>query len=144
MSEREIEQPSDASTVRWQEQAVAQLSFAINLFIGLAMASLGLAFGWMTSKPITGSARCLLLVGVSLMLVSLLCGCGATITRLLDFRKTARIARRRERGVTSADLDDLRLSVRELGNATWRLFWLEIGSFVGGTLALVASVIVAS
>jgi hypothetical protein len=145
MSEREVEQSSDASSVRWQQQAVAHLSFTINLFIGLATASLGLAFGWMTtSRSVSGSARCLLLVGVSLMLVSLFSGCGATVSRLLDFRKTAQVARQREGSATSGELADLRKSTEKLGEATWRLFWLEIGSFLGAVVTLVTSVIVAS
>jgi hypothetical protein len=98
----------------------------------------------MTSRAIAGTANCLLLVGVGLMLVSLFCGCGATITRLLDFRKTAEVARLREGGADNPQLPDLRAYAEKLGEATWNLFWGEIGSFLGGVVALGASVIVAS
>lgn len=144
MAEREAEQSSDASFVRWQEQTVAQLSTAINLYIGLATASLGFASGWMTSRSVAGAAKSLLFVGVSLMLISLLCGCGATVTRLLDFRKTAGVARLRGGSPHGGALADLRTGAKKLGRATWGLFWCEIGSFLGGVAALVASGIVAS
>jgi len=126
---------------RWQAYTISQLTFAINLFTGLAVAALGFALTYVRDNSFSPS-RCfaaVFMIGLALLAVSILSGVGATITRLLDFRETASIARRRER--PTADGQDIHAGsgAKFLGKATWRFFWLLLASFVFGIASIASS-----
>ena len=67
---------------------MAQLSFAINIFLSFAIASLGYAIHLKLEQTVSDTIQ----VDLPLVLfsASAILGCLATITRLLDYRYTAR------------------------------------------------------
>lgn len=124
--------------VRWQAQTIAQLSFAINLFAGLAVAALGFGVSFLREQSFTPD-RCYAVAYLgSLVLLgaSVLCGVAATVTRLLDFRATAKTVRLRQKDATSTDIAVAGDEAKGLGKATWRLFWALLATFLLGIAGL--------
>src|SRR3990172_8504257 len=128
--------------VRWQGLAIAQLSFAINLFLGLSVGSLGFVVSLLREGTFTPSP-CYTVVFLSasvLLCFATVCGVGAVVTRLLDFRLTAGKIRRTQTGGYSETTVEVYSDTEALGNATWRLFWSLAGCFSLGVAGLVVSV----
>jgi cell division protein FtsL len=136
----------EGSFVRWQQIRIAQFGFAVNLLMTLSAASLGFALTQVRDKSITcqWSSKVFLVTSVALLLVSLCFGIICTTTRLYDFRKTAKIARVREKmkqrnknqDMIRAKLQAARSHVRTIGRWTWRLFWYQMVAFSIGAIAL--------
>jgi len=129
--------------VRWQTQTIAQLSFAINLFAGLSVAALGFGVSFLREMSFSPS-RCyavLYLASLAFLGVSVLCGIGATVTRLLDFRATTRTVRLRQTDPKSEEIAVVGDEAKGLGKATWRLFWALLGAFLIGIAGLTISLI---
>ena len=86
------------SFVRWQGTTIAQLGYAVNLILSLATASLGFCFVLVKDEDYaTGCwGKVLFALSLLLLIVSVISGVACVINRLVDFRKTARIARDRE------------------------------------------------
>lgn len=122
--------------IRWQGITLNQVTFAINLLLGLATATLGFSVALLKDKEFvpTGSIKCFFTAALFLQLISLFSGISAVISRTIDFRYTARIAR-------ATNEPNARLRVKRLGKATWFFFWLQIGSFAFGILSLIISVV---
>ena len=118
---------------RWQQRTVEQLGFNINLFLTLALGGLAFVLSEHTTAPDVCMARYLFFGGTVLLLLASLFGVSASITRLYDFRFTARIIREDD----ETKKGRLRTATKHLGNVTWFLFWLEIVSFVLGITAIV-------
>lgn len=131
--------------IRWQSNAIAQLSFAINLFLGLATALLGFSVSLILNEKFTlyGMPRYIFAVALLCQLISLLFGVVAVITRTLDFRFTAQIARNVEKEAETKRIDSLRLRVKHLGSVTWFSFWTQIIFFTIGVLGLLTSIFIA-
>jgi len=130
------------SFIRWQGYTVGQLSFANNLFLTLAIATLGFEMLLLRQKgfSLSHSDAQLFVVSLILILSSTFLGSFAVITRLLDFRTTAQIARCREKENDKETLLHLRQSAKKLSNTTWLLFWLQPGAFCIGIILLTWSV----
>ena len=75
-----------------------------------------------------------------LLVVAALFSCAAVITRLLDFRLTARKVRKEQKSNYSRSLTIFRIGPDAYGRATWGLFWLSCVSFVLGVVFLFVSV----
>jgi len=141
----------EGSFVRWQAITIAQLGFTSNLILTLAVASLGFSLTLVKDNDVTSYcwARCLLVFAIIGLLASVALGIWCSINRLADFRKTAQIARGREklRAITSEqdkaasekELNEGRKKVKKLGNRTWTLFYWQVGTFGSGILALIGS-----
>ena len=127
---------------RWQGNTLNQVSFAINLFLGLATATLGFSVSLLINEKfvLSGIARHLFAFALPCQLLSLCFGVVAVITRTLDFRYTAQIARNVEKGRDEARTALLRRRVKRLGEGTWFSFWMEIAFFVLGILGLITSI----
>jgi hypothetical protein len=130
--------PLEERFVRWQSQAMRQLSVAINLFVGFAVAGLGFAVSFLRDLSFAPT-RCyavIYLLSLVLFGIAVLLGAGATVTRLLDFRSTARRVRLRQIDPTSSELVGVTLETGRLGKATWRLFWFLSATFLLAVVAL--------
>jgi hypothetical protein len=128
--------------VRWQAQAIGQLSFAINLFCGFSVAALGFAVSLFREPSFTPN-RCyaiLFLLSFGLLSLSVVLGVSAVTTRLIDFRLTARKIRLAQREASSEEIEAVGAETKCLGKATWGLFWLLLGSLVLGVAGVVVSV----
>lgn len=122
--------------IRWQGLAVTQLSVAVALLTGLSIAGIGAGLS-LLQKPdfiLIGTFKAAFAISLLLLVVTAFCSCGAVLTRLLDFRLTARKVRRK------SSVKIFRRDSDAYGGATWRLFWASCVSFITGASLLVASV----
>ena len=126
--------------IRWQGRTIKQLSTALALISGLAVGGLGLTLSLVREEDFQPAGRdaAIFLVGVVAFLIASAAGIGAVVTRLLDFRLTARKVRT---GAVAEPLTLFGTDATCYGKATWRLFWTLLVSFV---VAVMATVIVLS
>ena len=127
--------------VRWQSYTISQLTFALNLFLGLSLGSLAFAFSLVRDKNflLFGCPKTLFQISLISLCLSTLAGCFSVVSRLLDFRFTAKKIRSDE----SADIEDsstYKYSYKILGSLTWRLFWLQVLTLGIGLFGLISGV----
>lgn len=117
--------------VRWQDYRITQMSFAINLFLGFAVASLAFAINLKLKPalPIELPFDCTIVYWA----VSALLGCLATIIRLLDFRYTAKKIKH------GGKLNSFMASI--CGSITWVMLWGQVISYAAGALIFVLATI---
>jgi hypothetical protein len=77
------------------------------------------------------------------LLLAAFLACAAVITRLLDFRLTARVVRKKQYPAYDKPLTIFGLGSDRYGRITWGLFWTACALVAVGLLALVACVVVA-
>jgi hypothetical protein len=130
---------SDERFIRWQGNTLAQFSTALSLLSGLALAGLGFLFSLLRDPKFapTGCYAALFLLALAGFFVAAAAGVLAVITRLLDFRLTAR----KVRNNPNEPLTIFGTDSSGYGKVTWRLFWVLLISF---GVAVVCSVIVLS
>jgi hypothetical protein len=126
---------------RWQQIAIDQLGYALNLILTFTIAALGYCFVLLKDKDFTpgSSAKCTLLLSLSAFAVSAICAMVCVVTRLLDFRGSARRARTRRarKGPNAPERQTLRI----LGRITWVCFWVQVSTFALGAAALAATLL---
>ena len=108
--------------VRWQGHTMAQMSVVLALFGGIALGGLGLCFSLLQEdsfKP-AGSYATVFLLALLALFVAALASIAANVTRLLDFRLTAKNIRS---GKQDEPLTYFGTDSNNFGKATWRLFW---------------------
>jgi 4-hydroxybenzoate polyprenyltransferase len=117
--------------VRWQKIAIGQLSYALNLVFTLTIATLGCWFVLLKDQEFTprSTDRCTMLLSLSTLAFSAMCGFGCILNRLRDFRGTAQ----RARSSPDAPAQD---EMRGLGTTTWGLFYAQVFSFAVGVAAI--------
>jgi hypothetical protein len=127
----------DDRFTRWQRRTIEQLGFSINLVLTLAWGTLGYTVATYDKT----SSACMLKFAFVLASVLLLCavffGIAASLTRLYDFRLTARKIREEE----EVEKSRLGAITERLGSCTWFLFWAETVAFALGVCAVVALVL---
>lgn len=117
--------------VRWQNYRITQLSFSINLFLGFAVASLAYVINL---KIASGAHRGIPLETVIVWWsVSAAFGSMATVSRLLDYRYTAK--KIKENGRLNAFM------AKWCGPVTWGCFWIQIVSYTVGAYVFIVGVI---
>ena len=120
------------SFVRWQEFRIAQLSFSINLFLGFAVASI--AYLVVTNANVQASGHMLapqFFMSFFWWVASAGAGVLATVTRLVDFRFTAKRIRSGRKGYECV----LWLA----GHGTWVLLGVSLASYCIGAWWFVSS-----
>lgn len=119
--------------VRWQNYRITQLSFSINLFLGFAVASLAYA----VNLKLGGSAHQALPLNCVIIVWSISAGfgCVATVSRLLDYRYTAR----KIKAGGSCNTFIAKWS----GRVTWGCFWLQILAYTVGAYLFIQGVLIA-
>lgn len=129
---------------RWQGFRISQLSVCISLFLGFAVATLGLSINLLvqpTYAITTCFAKVVFFFSMMLGLFSGIFGSVACLTRLADFRKTAAVVRHRSDQNMAAEVAGWREDYRRLGWWTWTLFKCQLIAFglqvLGLMLALV-------
>lgn len=139
------EQPSrknrDAS-IRWQGHTIKQFGYALNLILGLSVATLGYELSHLLDEnfKVAGWQHCLFVISTLSLLLSITVGLWCVVNRLRDFRATTETARKREDGVSNMELQPLRALTCTLGKRTWLLLWWQIATFGMGILLLVFAV----
>jgi hypothetical protein len=116
---------------RWRKIAIDQLGYALNLTLTFAIATLGYCFALLKDRDFApaSSAKCTMILSLLALAFSATCGFTAVVTRLWDFRGTARRACDHPAAPTKDEL-------RGLGTLTWVLFYVQLGVFVIGVGAL--------
>lgn len=117
---------------RWQQRAVEQLGFSINLILTLALGGLAFALTNLDKGIDRPFPKWMFLTACLLLLMSALSGIISSITRLYDFRITAQIVREDN----EAEKTRRRAVARRLGSCTWFFFWVEIAGFILGIAAV--------
>jgi hypothetical protein len=130
------------SFVRWQSTTIAQLTYSINLILGLATAALGFQIALLLNQSFqpVGWQKCAFGISMLMLLLSIGMGIWCVINRLQDFRVTTKVARLRETRKSADEIQLYRESYKELGSNTWSLFWWQIGAFSAGIVCTVLAV----
>jgi hypothetical protein len=137
------ERNSPESFIRWQAITRDQLSFSSNLILTLSVAALGYQLDLLNREPNPDKCHIGLgIVAAIALTASVLLGIGLVVNRLLDFKLTKDVARRRDRGASDADLADDRAITDRRGKRTWCLFWWQTGTFAFGSFLTAATVMV--
>lgn len=121
---------------RWRKITIDQFGYALNLTLTFAIATLGYCFVLLKDKdfaPIP-SAKCTMILSLSALALSAICGFICVLNRLLDFRGTARRACNHPKAPTKDEL-------RDMGNITWVLFYVQLGAFAIGVGALAVTLL---
>ena len=122
---------------RWQGLAIGQLSVAVALLSALSVAGLGTALSLLQSKEFVAALQCkgLFAASLGLFAVCAFCSCAAVVSRTLDFRLTARAARKRRNADYARPLTIFCLAAEGYGNLTWFFFWVAFLSFTSAGIA---------
>ncbi len=122
------------SYFRWQEFAIRQLGYVINLMMTLSGGALAFAI----REKIEGYVKldgCAWRLAVLSLAISVIAAVAANVTRALDFRYTRRAARARMKD--GKDHEELHETAERLGAWTWGLFYFQAATFALGPLCLV-------
>ena len=115
---------------RWQGYRISQLSFSINLFLTFAIASLAYVINLKLSKsiiPIEALSPIIFWWSACAAL-----GVLSTISRLLDFRHTAK--KIKDSGAFNTFM------ARWSGRVTWGAFWAQIITYCAGAYLFIVNV----
>jgi hypothetical protein len=114
--------------IRWPRQTLSQLSTALALISGLSLGGLALSLSLLQDRDFnpSGGYAVVFLGVIVCFFVAWAAGVAAVITRLLDFRLTARRVRD---GPTAVPLTLFGTDASGYGYATWRLFWAMVVCF---------------
>lgn len=128
----EAMEPEDQERyVRWQDYRITQLSFAINLFLGFAVASLAYAINLkLESKPHSSIPLELVIIWWA---ASAGFGCLATMSKLLDYRHTAR--KIKDGGCFNTFM------AKWCSPVTWGAFWVQVICYLIGAYLFIVGVI---
>ncbi len=138
-----VQQSPKGSFIRWQSVTIGQLTYAVNLILGFAVATLGFQIALLLNEkfvPVSWQ-KCAFSLSLLLLGLSILLGVAVVINRLRDFRATMTAARLREEEAASEALEEQRSLYRRLGARTWCLFWWQLGTFAVGIALTVLSVL---
>lgn len=120
------------SFVRWQEYRIGQLSFSINLFLGFAIASIAYLVAANEKAKASGQLPSPeLFMSLFWWVASAATGVLATISRLVDFRYTAKRIRAGRKGY--------QCTLWLAGHGTWILFGVSLVSYCIGAWWFVSS-----
>ena len=119
------------SFIRWQSTTITQLTYSVNLILGLAVGVLGFQVALLLNDKFNPIAwqKCAFSISMFLLVLSVALGIWCVINRLRDFRATAKAARMREDGKPNEDTQPYRDLYKKLGKRTWVLFWWQVGTF---------------
>lgn len=118
-----MDQEQKERYVRWQNYRINQLTFSSNLFLGFAIASLAYVVNLKVMNTV-GLNHADLLFAIYWWSGSAVTGSIATLSRLLDFRCTAR-------KIKDSSASDKR-KAQLLGKVTWGLFWVQVIAYLVG------------
>lgn len=134
----------ETSYTRWQSQAIAQKQTANALILGLS----GAVLAFLVSQVPPGTSyigdtqSILFHVSAIGQLIAMICGVAFSLNRVDDFELTARISRTRLNQPAAPKLREMRKNSRRLGSMTKRLFLAQVVSFIIGTIAFLAFVLI--
>lgn len=136
-----MSEQDNSSFAGWQEKRIEQFGFVNNLFIALASGFLILEAQSFLGEAAFKVTEALFIGGTTvLMFASLLVGCALAINRLLSFRNTAKIARKRETKQRDG-IENLRTLTDAIDGRSWNMLWWQTGLFILGSTLFVVLII---
>jgi hypothetical protein len=115
--------------VRWQRATIEQFTIATSVLLGIAVAALGYMSTELLDEKVMQVSRTQL-ASVACFSVSAGAGLLLVISRLLDFRSTTQLVKKRRE--SALDVKSLKAQTVLLGNLSWGLFWVQVGTlFIG-------------
>lgn len=117
--------------VRWQDYRITQMSFAINLFLGFAVASLA----YIINLKLEGKAHGNISIETTIIwwAISAAFGAIATMSKLLDYRHTARNIK--DGGCFNSFM------AKWCGPVTWGCFWVQVIAYATGAYLFIHGVV---
>lgn len=127
---------------RWQGLAINQLSVAVALISGLSISCLAFGFSLIQNKEFVpiGAFKVIFAWSFPFFLLAALFSFFAVVSRMMDFRLTARKVRQDKKPTYSRPLKIFWLGSDAYGRITWVLFWFSCIALVIGIVSLFASV----
>ena len=118
--------------VRWQDYRINQLTFSINLFLGFAVASLAYVINMKLNlgKELYNSQVYFVIYWWS---ASVILGTIASLSRLLDFRYTAK----KIKDAKPCDKEKAKF----FGKVTWGTFWAQVLTYIIGGYLFIDKVV---
>jgi len=128
---------------RWQALAIGQLTVAIGFISGAALAGLGAGLSLIKDKHFILPAewKCVFTLSEILLILTLAVSGAAVVTRMLDFRLTARKVRKDKYPDYKKSLTIFGCDKDDYGRATWGFFWLSCIFLILGMTLLVLSLV---
>jgi len=122
--------------VRWNGYTMAQFGVAIALISALSVSAIGAGLALLERSEFRAVGADSLCFALSLLLfvVAILVSLLSTISRLLDFRLTARVARER------LDTRMFGLDKDQFSRLSWGLFWVAAVAILTGGVLFVLSI----
>jgi hypothetical protein len=128
--------------VRWQGYTISQLTFALNMFFGLAVGALAFSFTLVKDENfvLPPCPKFAFKIGIVSLCMAVFVSCAAVISRLFDFRYTARKVRADDK---EEEEESAVYKYRSalLGRLTWKLFWIQVVTLSAGLLGVVVGVL---
>lgn len=127
---------------RWQGLAMAQFSIAVALVSGLSVSGLAVGLSLLINKEFIHCCafKSMFVWSFPLLLLAAVSSSAAVVSRLLDFRLTARKVRKDQKNSYSRPLKIFWLGPDAYGRITWFLFWLGCLAFLVGVGFLFMSI----
>ena len=127
---------------RWQGLAISQLSVAVALISGLSVSALAVGLSLLQNENFIQlcASKSLFALSFPLLILATVFSCMVVISRLLDFRLTARKVRKDQNPDYSRPLTIFWLGKDAYGRSTWFLFWLACLLFIVGIGAMFFSI----
>ena len=131
------------SFIRWQGRSIEELGKAINLLLTLSLATIGFVVAKLLEDFyfLSCFTKYLIIIGSFVLLITTILLLILIRNRLVSIRKTAQIARKREKGLTD-NLQKMRDVVRSLDKSTWTLFNSSVLCFIIGQTSVVIGFII--
>ena len=132
-----VGEPQSDKCQRWRKIAIDELSYTLNLTLTFTIAALAFWFALLkdTNFVPMGKAKGILWVSLVSLIASAFFGFFCALCRLWDFRGTARRACNHPKAPSKGEL-------REPGDTTWVLFYVQLAAFGIGVSALGAALLV--
>ena len=128
--------------IRWQGYTINQLTFTLNLFLGLAVGSLAFSITLIKDKEflLSGCPKLIFQISLISLCLSIVISCTAVVSRLLDFKFTARKIKA-DKNQNIEESNSYEYQLKWLGKLTWRLFWVQLITLAIGLFGLIIAVL---
>ena len=131
------------SYIRWQSISIKQLGFTTNLIFTITVVLIGFSFTTVINPNfvLTCGEKSFFTTGFIILILCFISGIVINLTRLFDYRLTARTARKREKNQDNNEIQELRARTKNLSKASWIIFYIQLISFGLGSLLIIFSLI---
>ena len=119
------------SFIRWQGRAIEEFGKTINLILAISLATIGFVINKLLESGFSFEncfAKVFIFIGTITILIAIVIILFLIRMRLLNFRDTAKISRKREKNRID-NIEDLRKKSKKTGFCVWNLLNVSIWLF---------------